>query len=77
MTIIFYKYYNGRLVENDGWHQYKRELVIDRIKRQTESVKYKALIRESYLEDCKGVWHELDLSKSVLFKRQPVQLTLF
>ena len=77
MIIIFYRYENGKLTKNDGWHDYNRELVIDRIKRQDENVQYKALIRESYFEGCKGVWHELDLTKSGSYKRKPKQLSLF
>jgi len=77
MTIIFYRYDKGKLVENDGWHTYSRELVVDRIKRQNGRIHYKALIRESYFEQCKGVWHELDLRKSRLFRQEPKQLALF
>lgn len=78
MTIIFYRYEDGRLVENDGWHTYDRKLVLDRIKRQNSRVHYKGLIRESYFEGCKGVWHELDLTLSKWYKsHQPKQLSLF
>ena len=77
MTIIFYRYVDGVLVENDGWHEYDRKLVLDRIARQNTRVKYEALIRESYYEKCHFVWHELDLSKSKRFRKQPVQLSLF
>lgn len=77
MSIIFYKYVDGRFVENDGWHEYSRNLVLDRIARQNTRVRYEALIRESYYEKCHFVWHELDLSKSKICKKQPVQLSLF
>ncbi len=76
MTIIFYKYVNGQLVENDGWHEYDRKMVIDRIARQNSRITYKALIRESYLETVK-VWHELDLTKSKLFRKDPKQYSIF
>lgn len=76
MVIIFHKYVDGRLVENDGWHRYSRKLVEDRISRQNSRTTYKALIREEWWQPWK-IWHRLDLSKSMLFKRQPVQLTLF
>lgn len=75
MIIVFYRHENGRLVENDGWHKYDRKLVLDRIKRQNERVTYRALIRGGWCEF--DVWHELDLTKSALFKKQPKQLTLF
>lgn len=76
MTIIFYKYVNGQLVENDGWHEYDRKMVIDRIARQNSRITYKALIRESYFETVK-VWHELDLTKSKLFRKEPKQYNIF
>lgn len=75
--IIFYKYVDGRLEENDGWHKYDRRLVLDRIRRQNEHVRYKALIHEStFIDNCE-VWHRLDLSKSKKFKKQTRQLNLF
>lgn len=73
MTIIFYKYVNGKLVENDGWHEYDRKLLINRINRQNEHITYQALIRESYYETTK-VWHELDLTKSRLFKQKKKEI---
>lgn len=76
MIIIFYKYVDGVFVENDGWHKYDRRLVLDRIGRQNEHVRYKALIRESFPDECE-TWHRLDLSKSKKFKKQPRQLNLF
>lgn len=77
MTIIFYKYVDGILEENDGWHEYNRKLVLDRIARQNNRITYEALIRESYYEKVK-VWHELDLTKSTLFKRkEPKQYSIF
>ena len=77
MTIIFYRYEDGRLVENDGWHRYSRKLVEDRINRQNSRVTYKALIREEWLQPCK-IWHELDLTKAKRFRqRQPRQMTIF
>lgn len=48
MTIIFYRYEDGRLVENDGWHRYSRKLDEDRINRQNSRVTYQALIREEW-----------------------------
>lgn len=73
MTIIFYRYEKGRFTENDGWHKYDRSLIVDRIRKQDESVTYKALIRGD-LEDNPLIWHELDLTKSRLFHKQ---LTIF
>lgn len=77
MTIIFYRYEDGKLVQNDGWHRYSRKLVEDRINRQNSRVSYQALIREEWWQQVK-VWHELDLTKSKKYKqRNPIQLTLF
>lgn len=78
MTIVFYKYVDGELEENDGWHEYDRKLVIERIARQNNRITYKALIRESYYENVK-VWHELDLTKSKRFKKRqtPKQYNIF
>ena len=77
MTIIFYRYEDGQLVENDGWHRYSRKLVDDRINRQNSRVTYQALIREEWWQPWK-VWHKLDLTKSKKYKqRNPIQLTLF
>lgn len=76
MVIIFYKYVDGVFVENYGWHKYDRSLVLDRIGRQNEHVRYKALIRESFPDECE-TWHRLDLSLSKKFKKQPQQLNLF
>ena len=76
MTIIFHRYENGRLVENDGWHRYSRKLVEERISRQNDRVTYKALIRNEWWQPWK-VWHELDLTKAKIYKKQTKQLTLF
>lgn len=77
MTIIFYRYEDGKLVEYDGWHRYSRKLVEDRINRQNSRVTYQALIREEWWQPWK-VWHKLDLTKSKKYKqRNPIQLTLF
>lgn len=76
MIIIFYKYVDGQLVENDGLHEYDRKLVIDIIARQNSRITYKALIRESYFETVKA-WHELDLTKSKLFRKEPKQYSIF
>ena len=76
MTIIFYRYENGILTKNDGWYDYNRELVIDRINKQNENIEYKALIRGTNA-DFNDMWHELDLTKSELYKRKSKQLSLF
>lgn len=73
ITIIFYRYENGILTENDGWHDYTKKIVIDRLKRQNEKITYKALIRNVTGE----IWHRIDLTKSEYYKKQPKQMKLF
>lgn len=70
--IVFYKYINNNLVKNEGWYPYSRNLISKKIKEQTNSIRYKALIR-THAADYRNeldVWHELDLTKSEYYKTQ-------
>ena len=70
--IVFHKYINNKLIKNEGWYSYNRNLISKKIKEQTNSIRYKALIR-AHATDYKNelnVWHELDLTKSEYYKTQ-------